>query len=161
MAFIHGWKSFRVVPAHETVALQDDEMGHVHNTLSPEFDFGWDLSGGFKFYTTFERAWEDTGAVYAHVTCLGPVMLHEYGGRTLQYSLDYFLSAPHVPELQTIADNLNVSILDPQEGCPVCRGEATEKEKEDWFGETYRRPTWETRDSLPGSTEDSPCCHQT
>jgi hypothetical protein len=35
------------------------------------------------------------GSVYAHITCLERTILHSEGGRTTQYSVDYFLAVPH------------------------------------------------------------------
>ena len=153
MSFIHGWKAFTIVPAHDTVSLQDDEGGHLHNVVSAESAPDWEGDDGYKFYGTLEGAWQDAPSVYAHVTCLGPTILHEHGGRTAQYSVDYFLPADGTV-LHEIADRLNVAILPINEGCPICRGGATEKEKEDWFGVTYKRPTRETRDYIEGSAED-------
>ena len=52
----------------------------------------WDCSCGSYFYRTMDDAWVTDYNVYAHVTCLGRTMLHTAGGRTTQYSVDYFIS---------------------------------------------------------------------
>ena len=138
MAFIHGWKAFRVVRAHDSIHLEEDDGGHLHNTVSSKFELDFEGDEGYEIHPTLESAWQNTPAVYAHVTCLGDTILHEKGARCSQFSLDYFIEAWHVPELEKIATNLNVDILPANEGgCPVCRGDATEEEKLDWFGETY------------------------
>lgn len=142
MAFVHGWKAFSIVPSHGGKSLQDDEGGHLHNALSTENEPGWSDDEGFHFYTTLEGAQRDTPSVYAHVTCLGKTVLHERGGRTNQYSVDYFLRADWTGNLRPICDNLNVGLLLPDDklGCPVChRGEATEVQRQDWFGDGYGR----------------------
>lgn len=153
MAFIHGWKAFTLVPAHDTVTLQDDEGGHLHNAISSETSPEWENDEGFKFYRRLEDVWRNTDSIYGHVTCLGKTIIHESGGRTTQYSVDYFLEAGHT-DIQKVADKLNVAVVGPGQGCPVCRGDATEEEKEEWFGETYERPIGKTRDDIARAATD-------
>lgn len=52
----------------------------------------WDCSCGAYFYRTLADAYQTDYNIYAHVTCLGRTMLHTSGGRTTQYSVDYFLA---------------------------------------------------------------------
>ena len=152
MAFIHGWKAFTIVSAHDTIALQDEEGGHLHNAVSAEASPAMENDEGFQFFHKLEDAWVDTFSVYGHVTCLGPTVLHQKGGRATQYSLDYLIEAP-MTEINRIAEQLNVAVLGPGQGCPVCRGGATEAEKENWIGEAYRRPRKTSNDST-GTTKD-------
>ncbi|KKN84480.1 hypothetical protein LCGC14_0289420 [marine sediment metagenome] len=52
----------------------------------------WDCTCGHYFYRTLKDAYLTPYNIYAHVTCLKRTMLHTGGGRTTQYSIDYFLS---------------------------------------------------------------------
>lgn len=56
----------------------------------------WDCTCGHYFYRTLKDAYQTVYNAYAHVTCLERTMLHTGGGRTTQYSIDYFL-APEKP----------------------------------------------------------------
>lgn len=137
--FVHGWKAFTVVEAHGGLHLNDIDGGHLHNATSQETELEFDGDEGFKVFDTLKGAWRDTPAIYAHVSCMGDTILHEKGARCSRYSLDYFIEAYHVPELEGIAERLNVEILDPNDdnGCPVCLDNATEDRKAAWFGITY------------------------
>jgi len=140
MAFIHGWIALDVVEAHNGTHLRDVNGGHLHNAISQETELEFDGDEGFKVYDTLVGAWRNAPAVYAHVSCLGDTILHEKGARCAQYSVDYFLEAYHVPELEHIASLLNVEVLEPNDenGCPVCLDSATEPRKAAWFGIGYK-----------------------
>ena len=123
-------------PAHEGNHLQEVDGGHLHNAISNEDIPTFDGDEGHKVYNQWEIIWQDTPTVYGHVSCLGSTILHERGARCAQYSVDYFLEAWHIPELEGIAEKLNVAVLSADEdGCPACRGDATHQEELDWFGE--------------------------
>ncbi len=144
MAFVHGWKAFRVVVAHDDGRhLEDADGKHLHNAISAEVEPTYDGDEGHKLFENLQGAWSNKESMaYAHVTGLGSCVLHERGARCAQYSIDYFLEAWHIPALEDIAERLNVAILPGDEGgCPVCRGDATLADKMNWFGETYGRTT--------------------
>ncbi len=64
----------------------------------------WDCTCGHYFYRTFKDAWITDMNAYAHVTCLERTMLHAGGGRTTQYSIDYFLAPEREGQKVYIAD---------------------------------------------------------
>ncbi len=140
MAFVHGWKELQNVPAPVDTHVEAYDGGHLHNAVSGEVVLTFDGDEGHKVYDKLESAWRDEPSVYAHVSCLGNTILHEDGARCTQYPVDYFIEAFHAPELAAIAEKLNIAILPAdKDGCPVCRGDATEDEKAEWFGEGYGR----------------------
>ncbi len=51
----------------------------------------WDCTCGSYFYRLLEDCYTSPINVYAHVTCLERTILHQNGGRTTQYAIDYLL----------------------------------------------------------------------
>ncbi len=65
-------------------------MGSVpHEGPSPD----WDCTCGAYFWRLLKDCWASPTNVYAHVTCMERTMLHQNGGRTTQYSVDYLLAS--------------------------------------------------------------------
>lgn len=99
--------------ARERLEARDKKEGPAVPHEGPAPD--WDCTCGSYFYRAFEDAWVSAYNAYAHVTCLERTMLHTNGGRTTQYSVDYFL-AP------TLADQkvyLPIEHQDQAQGRPV------------------------------------------
>ncbi len=140
MAIVHGWKAFSIVEAHSAYVLMDEVGGHLHSAVSTEDSPSFDSDNGHSFYHTVEGAFQDTPSAYAHITGMGKTILHVRGGRTVQYSVDYFLTAPYLEKLAPIAEELNIAIIPAEEGCPFCRTkDSTEEMQHDWLGDSYEQ----------------------
>lgn len=76
--------------ARDRLANRDKKRGPrvPHETPSPDYD----CSCGSYFFRTFQDAWISEVNAYAHVTCLGRTMLHQNGGRTEKYTVDYLIA---------------------------------------------------------------------
>ncbi len=53
----------------------------------------WDCTCGAYFYRLLKDCYTSPTMVYAHVTCMERTILHQNGGRTTQYSVDYLLAS--------------------------------------------------------------------
>ncbi len=140
MAIVHGWKAFSVIEEQGANVLMDEVGGHLHSAISAEDSPSFDSDNGHSFYHTVEGAFQDTPSAYAHITGMGKTILHVRGGRTAQYSVDYFLPAPYLEKLAPIAEELNIAIIPGEEGCPFCRTKhPTDEAMLAWMGEGYER----------------------
>lgn len=75
--------------------LEENYGKKAHEGPSPD----WDCSCGAYFFRRLEDAPQAPTNAQAHVTCLERTILHQDGGRTTQYSVDYFL-APKEANIQ-------------------------------------------------------------
>ena len=59
MAFVHGWKAFEVVLAHDGKHLADTDGKHLHNAISDEVEPTFEGDEGHKLFENLDGAWSN------------------------------------------------------------------------------------------------------
>ncbi len=88
------WPAAKGVYVESVVPAGEELVYNLQTESGAYFAEGLAVSNcGSYFFRLLKDCWTSPTSVYAHVTCMERTMLHQNGGRTTQYSVDYLLAS--------------------------------------------------------------------